>query len=454
MEYNSSKATTRNYSTKAYAELTEKERRILSRQQKIIVSWSIIASFTYALIWYWVPSVDSFIQKQFALTTFDVGLLISSFGAAFILTNFMWGHLNDRFRPNRVVTIGLIIAGITTFLFQYVTSFPEMIALRVIEGVFNGAAWSGIVKTVQLWFPIEKRSRYLGVFIAVYSWAISLDLLAGIDISITHGWAIWALIVGILGIIAGILTYFMAKPYGPMVGLPMIDWGDVPPARNMKFGEVAKSLFRYRWMALAILSGFVVIGGANIISGFYLQQVLPKLQGLNGGQIEILGTVWGIVQGVLILIFGPLSDRLRKRVIFMKIGLGGAAVSFSLVALSTFVHPISIVYIYAITISTGIPFLIAGPVFALLGDRYGVQLVGAASSYFEGFGTGGGAFIFPLILGLFSISQGWIIIAVIFIAIFLVWAPQKEYRVDRSLVDSETLKLEKEQKIREFGLEP
>ena len=83
-----------------------------------------------------------------------------------------------------------------------------------------------------------------------------------------------------------------------------------------------------------------------------------------------------------------------------------------------------------------------------------MQLVGAASSYFEGFGTGGGAFIFPLILGLFSISQGWIIIAVIFIAIFLVWVPQKEYRVDRSLVDSETLKHEKEQKIREFGLEP
>lgn len=440
--------------SKSYSELTDREIGVLHRQQKIIVTWSIMASFTYALIWYWVPSVDSFIGKQFSLSSFDVGLLISAFGAAFIVTNFMWGHLNDRFHPNRVVTIGLILAGISTFLFQYVTNFPEMIALRVIEGVFNGAAWSGIVKTVQLWFPIEKRSRYLGIFIAVYSWAISIDLLAGIGISISHGWQTWALIVGLIGVVVGILTFFMAKPYGYMVGIPNIDWGDVPPSRSQKFLDVGKSLFRYRWMLLAILSGLVVIGGANIISGFYLQQVLPQLQGLRPSQIEILGTVWGVAQGILILIFGPLSDRTGKRVIFMKIGLAGAAVSFSLVALTTFIHPLPLLAIYAVTVSTGIPFLIAGPVFALLGDRYGVQMVGAASSYFEGFGTGGGAFLFPLILGFFSISTGWIIIAVIFIAIFLIWVPQKEYKVNRSLVDRKTLNEEKEQKLKEFGLEP
>lgn len=438
---------------KSYSELTEKEHSILKRQQKIIVTWSIMASFTYALIWYWVPSVDSFIGKQFALTSFEIGLLISSFGAAFIVTNFMWGHLNDRFHPNRVVTIGLILAGISTFMFQYVTNFPEMIALRVIEGVFNGAAWSGIVKTVQLWFPIEKRSKYLGIFIAVYSWAISLDLLAGIGISLSHGWQSWAFIVGILGVIVGCFTFFMAKPYGPMVGLPNIDWGDVPPSRSMKFLDVGKSLFRYRWMLLSILAGLVVIGGANIISGFYLQQVLPVLQGLAPSQIEVLGTVWGVTQGILILIFGPLSDRIGRRVIFLKIGLAGAAISYSLVALTTFIHPLPLAAIYAVTISTGTPFLIAGPVFALLGDRYGVQMVGAASSYFEGFGTGGGAFLFPLILGFFSITMGWSIIAVIFIAIFLLWLPQKEYRVNRSLVDRNTLIEEKEQKLKEFGME-
>jgi MFS family permease len=175
---------------------------------------------------------------------------------------------------------------------------------------------------------------------------------------------------------------------------------------------------------------------------------------LRPSQIEILGTVWGVAQGILILIFGPLSDRTGKRVIFMKIGLAGAAVSFSLVALTTFIHPLPLLAIYAVTVSTGIPFLIAGPVFALLGDRYGVQMVGAASSYFEGFGTGGGAFLFPLILGFFSISTGWIIIAVIFIAIFLIWVPQKEYKVNRSLVDRKTLNEEKEQKLKEFGLEP
>jgi hypothetical protein len=68
---------------KAYVQLSDKEKSKLKRIQIMILTWSILGSFTYALIWYWVPSVDSFIGKQFALTSFEIGLLISSFGAAF-----------------------------------------------------------------------------------------------------------------------------------------------------------------------------------------------------------------------------------------------------------------------------------------------------------------------------------------------------------------------------------
>ena len=445
-----------NSKRKAFAELNETEKRILSRHQKTIIIWSITASFSYALIWYWLPSVDSFIGSQFSLSTFQIGLLISSFGAAFILTNFLWGHLNDEYWPNRIVTIGLIVAGMSTFLFTHATDIQEMLAYRIIEGVFNGAAWSGIVKTVQLWFPIEKRSRYISVFVAIYSWAISLDLLAGIYVASAYSWTLWAEIVGMIGIIAGITTYFMAKPFGPMIGLPLIEWGDVSPVRKLKFGTSAKALFKQKWMILAILSGLVVIGGANIISGIYLQQILPAIQGIPISQIAILGTVWGAIQGVLILVFGHLSDKYRRRVLFVKLGLAGAFISMIGVVLTTIFHPLPMYLIYLITISTGTPFLIAGPIFALLGDRYGVLLVGAAAAYFEGFGTGGGAFLLPLLLGYmtapFGVAVAWGVIAAIYLVIFLIWVPQKEYRITNSLVDINTLNKEKEEKRMELGI--
>ena len=442
--------------TKSYAQLTQLERKILSRHQKVIVLWSIIASFSYALIWYWLPSVDSFVGSQFNLGTIQISLLISSFGAAFILTNFLWGHLNDKYWPNRIVTIGLIIAGISTFLFRYSTGFQEMIVYRIIEGVFNGAAWSGIVKTVQLWFPIEKRSKYISIFVAIYSWAISIDLLMGIMVATLRSWTTWAEIVGIIGIIAGVMAYFMAKPFGPMVGLPLIEWGDVSPTKNIKFLGTARALFKQRWMLLAIFSGLVVIGGANIISGIYLQQVLPVIQGVSISQIAIIGTVWGAVQGLLILIFGYLSDTYRKRVLFVKIGLAAAFISMSAVVVTTIIHPLPLYIIYLVTISTGAPFLIAGPIFALLGDRYGVLLVGAAAAYFEGFGTGGGAFLLPLVIGymssIFSVTIAWSAIAAIFFVIFMLWFPQREYRITVSLVDPIELEREKEEKRMEFGI--
>jgi len=442
--------------TRSYTQLTAQERKILSRHQRLIILWSVLASFSYALIWYWLPSVDSFIGAQFNLDTFQIGLLISSFGASFILTNFLWGHMNDEYWPNRIVTIGLVVAGLSTFLFRYAIDIQEMLAYRIVEGVFNGAAWSGIVKTVQLWFPIERRSRYISIFVAIYSWAISIDLLLGIKIAIISSWTTWAEIVGVVGIVAGALTYFMAKPFGPMIDLPLIEWGDVSPVKKVRFTSTAKALFEQRWMVLAILSGLVVIGGANIISGIYLQQVLPVIQSVPISQVAVIGTVWGVVQGILILIFGHLSDRYQKRVMFVKIGLGAAFFSMIGVVLTTVFHPLPIFVIYLVTISTGTPFLIAGPIFALLGDRYGVLLVGAAAAYFEGFGTGGGAFLLPLVLGYMSSPFGatvaWATIAGIFLLVFMLWMPQREYRITRSMVDVETLEKEKEEKRMELGI--
>ncbi len=447
---------------KAYMQLTDNEKKKLSSRQIIILVWSILASFTYALIWYWLngvaispnPTALS-VAHTYGFSPAEVGYLVSAFAAGFIITNFIWGHLNDNYWPYRIVTIGLVIAGITTIIFPYVHSLSGMIAVRVIEGVFNGAAWSGLIKTVQLWFPIEKRSKFLGVMIAVYSWAISLDELVGQYFEgIPGGWQTWAVIVGILGIIVGIITYFTAKPYGPMVGLPHLDWGDVPPVKDRSFLSVSVSLYKYRWMALAILSGFVVIGGANVISTYYIPDVLGAIQHLSPLQIGLFATIWGVAQGILILIFGPLSDRVRKRVIFVKIGMGGAFVAMLGVIYASMSAGMPLPLLLLITVATGWPFLIAGPIFALLADRYGVQMVGAASAHFEGFGTGGGAFVLPFIVGSFAVtsSYGWIAMAVIFLAIFLLWLPQKEYTVGRSLVDVETLEKEKREKEAEFGL--
>ena len=83
-------------------------------------------------------------------------------------------------------------------------------------------------------------------------------------------------------------------------------------------------------------------------------------------------------------------------------------------------------------------------------------MVGAASAHFEGFGTGGGAFLLPLIIGsllpIYGNTVPWVVIAVIFFAIFLAWLPQKEYVVGQSLVDVDTLNKEKREKEAEFGL--
>jgi len=442
---------------KAYVELSDREKAVLRRRQIMILAWSILGSFTYALIWYWLPSVDSFIGSQFGFGAFDIGLLISSFGGAFIVTNFLWGHLNDVYWPYRVMTVGFIVAGLSTVVFPLAHNLGEMLLLRVLEGVFNGAAWSGLIKTVQLWFPIEKRSRYLGVMIAVYSWAISADELLGPTFAVGRGgWQEWSIIVGALGLVAGVVTYIVAKPFGPMVGLPHLDWGDVPPSRDMTFTSVTKTLYKYRWMVLSILAGFVVIGGANIVSGFYFSDVLGGIQHLTLPQIITIATVWGVAQGILILIFGPLSDTTRRRVVFVKIGMGGAFLSMvGVVAATVYTHmPLSLLYL--ITIATGWPFLIAGPIFSLLADKYGVQMVGAAAAHFEGFGTGGGAFLLPLILGsllpVLGPTYPWLVVALIYLAVFVAWLVQRDYVVSRSLVDVATLNKEKQEKEKEFGL--
>jgi hypothetical protein len=46
----------------------------------------------------------------------------------------------------------------------------------------------------------------------------------------------------------------------------------------------------------------------------------------------------------------------------------------------------------------------------------------------------------------------WLVVAVIYLAVFVAWLVQKDYVVSRSLVDVATLNKEKQEKEKEFGL--
>ncbi|BBD72054.1 putative transporter YybO [Sulfodiicoccus acidiphilus] len=446
-----------NLKPKAYAELTDEERRKLRRRQTLIAVWLVFVGWAFAGVWYFPTAFVPFIAKSFMLTTPEIGLLISSFAITYALFNLVWGNVTDLYWPHRTLTAGFIAAGVLTILFPFATTFGASLALRLLTGIANAVSWPGILKLVALWFPVERRGRYMGLFIGVYSLAISLNFLIGIPVALTVGWPVWTYFLGAMSLASGVAAYWIARPYGPLVGLPLIDWGDVSPSKNISYLTAVKTLFRYRWLVLTALGAFIAPGTASVVASFWVSQLVPQLDHISVSTASFLGTAAGLSQVVFVFLGGFLTDRTLKRVLITKVGAGLAFFSMLAVVATTVFHPLPFIVLLLVSIFTGGVFILGGSVFPLLADVYGTDIVGTALSYFEALGAGLGTFVMPLTLG-FTLgplgpTYSWLIISLYTLLVFALWLPQREFKAIKSMVSPEELKQEEERRKRELGLE-
>jgi len=141
-----------------------------------------ITSFGHALSdMYWVifPALLPLIQKEFALSYAQAGLLITSFIVTAGLGSFITGYLGDRFGQRIILSGGFLIASLALVLCANTSFYWQLLLASLLVGAGASTFHPSTIALLMNLFS-ERRGRVLGIFM-LSGWIGAAVMLTGVS---------------------------------------------------------------------------------------------------------------------------------------------------------------------------------------------------------------------------------------------------------------------------------
>ena len=263
--------------------------------------------------------------ETFGVSYFLVGMVVSSFGMARILTDMPAGYLAGRVGRRPLLLFGLCLFTISAILAVVASSYEYLIAFRVVQGVgaaiFTTSAMTCLVDIV----PEGQRTKYMGR----YQGAIFVGLALGP--------AVGGFLAELGGFRAPFLSlFFLAAMSLVLAGAKISESLPARERGTISHGDSVSALrrfFRNRNLIIGNCAGaviFITIGGIRMTAiPLYGQQAIH----LSAGDIGIILALGAFSNFLVLLLTGAMTDRFGMKPLlicgFALIALACYSFSFS-----------------------------------------------------------------------------------------------------------------------------
>ena len=254
-----------------------------------------------------VNSMFSYIQKDLGINDFQSGWLVSVIYLTIGLLTFPVSLVIDRWSRTKTIGIMAIVWSLATLLCAFTGNYVQLFMARILIGFGEAGYAPGGSALISGLYPIEKRSKMMGLWNASIPLGSAIGVTMGGIIASTWGWKHAFGIVAIPGLIIAILFLFV-KDY-KTVDLSRVDKSNnrIKMERKDMIREFLKKpsvIFTYFGM-----TAIVFVTTAMIVW-------LPKFFEISSGMDpKKAGTLAGAVM-MLALIGAPMGgyiiDRWRK----------------------------------------------------------------------------------------------------------------------------------------------
>ncbi len=136
-------------------------------------------------------------MKSFGLSSVFAGVLLSAFFWGYVITQVPGGLIAAKYSAKTVILVVLIVWGITAILTGLAQNFTELIIVRVIMGLAEGAVWPAFAIIIANWFPDQERGK--AAMLSLLSLPLSSVIMAPIA-----GWMIYTWNYHVMFVLQGI----------------------------------------------------------------------------------------------------------------------------------------------------------------------------------------------------------------------------------------------------------
>ncbi len=267
----------------------------------------------YTLI---LPSMKDGLHFSYA----ELGLLGTGNFIGYLSLAIIGGFLASRYGSRIVISLGLVLMGLTMILTGFARSFSFAFIMRLLTGFGNGAAYVPAMALGSAWFVLKRRGFATGIVSAGIGGG---TFIAGIIVPPllkmygSDGWRFSWYYLGGGVLIISCLVYAFVRSQPEEMGLSAIGFDEAKDILKSPPEEKAKSIqwgLVYRVKEMWYL-GFVyfMYGFSYIIYMTFFAAYLTKEMGLSQAEA---GAIWAMVGGLSIfcgVIWGGISDLLGRK---------------------------------------------------------------------------------------------------------------------------------------------
>jgi MFS family permease len=402
--------------------LSAADRARVKRWQIGMLVLALVCEIFLAADWYAFAAVVPFISESLGLDPAQAGLAQGIFALTYGIGMVVWAPFSRKVSARTLLLIGLAGTGLGMVLQVFVQNYTQLLLLRLAIGFFDAAIFLGNMKLIFDWFPQRRRGAIIGMVLAAYSLAITLDFALGIPLTIAVGWRTFFAVLAIGTLVVAVIDMVAVRAGPAAIGYTGFRWEDEPPVAHLPVREV----FRSKWIAVG---GFGIAACTFAIAGTatWVVPAFITVQNMPVQSAALIGTLMGLSQVVFLVIGGYMADSLGKT--FMIKLTAFLALLTAVMFLSSTLYPLPFGALVLYAALSGLAVLGGGAIFSLLSEKYHDSLAPAAVGYAEVFGILS-SFASPWLMGaLIKSSAGFTgafvafaIIEALFLVVLLVLA--------------------------------
>ncbi|MGX1096347.1 MFS transporter [Amorphus sp. MBR-141] len=394
----------------------------VKRWQVGMLVLALVCEIFLAADWYAFAAVVPFISESLGLNPAQAGLAQGIFALTYGIGMVVWAPFSRKVSARTLLLIGLAGTGLGMVLQVFVENYTQLLILRLVIGFFDAAIFLGNMKLIFDWFPQRRRGAIIGMILAAYSLAITLDFALGIPLTIAVGWRTFFAVLAIGTLIVAVIDMVAVRAGPAGIGYTGFRWEDEPLAAHLPVAEV----FRSKWIAVG---GFGIAACTFAIAGTatWVVPTFIAVQNMPVQSAALIGTLMGLSQVVFLVIGGYMADNLGKTFMIKLTAFLALLVAVMFLSSAVYPLPFSALVLYAVL--SGVAVLGGGAIFSLLSEKYHDSLATAAVGYAEVFGILS-SFASPWLMGAIINSSGgfagafvaFAIIEALFLVVLLVLA--------------------------------